>query len=102
WKKLNPNQEVQQAILKAISWQRETERWCDKNGRFVPCLSNYLADRRWEDEPPKGESNGSHSGTRDAAAHNGRKSGHTDARKYASPKPSPDFAGNGEGKSSVG
>lgn len=40
------------AIIGALEWQRQSPRWCEEAGRFVPHPATYLNNRRWEDEPP--------------------------------------------------
>ena len=46
WKKERPSLPD---VLKALSWQKETDKW--RNG-YIPNPSTYLNQRRWEDDMP--------------------------------------------------
>jgi hypothetical protein len=48
--KLNPDSELLNKMLAAISWQRELDQWKKDNHKYVPMLSTWLNKRRWEDE----------------------------------------------------
>lgn len=50
WLKVSPDPDIQAAILKAISAQRNSEGWTKDNGAFVPHPATWLNGRRWEDE----------------------------------------------------
>jgi len=46
WKKLNPNQDLQDTILKDVALRIENDsRWLE---RYVPFPARYLKERRWE------------------------------------------------------
>ena len=40
-------------ILKALEWQKKSNKWFVEGGRFIPSPTNYLLEARWEDEPPE-------------------------------------------------
>lgn len=50
WASLNP---PIQLILNALSWQKESDKWTERNGAFVPMATTYLNQKRWQDEPPQ-------------------------------------------------
>jgi hypothetical protein len=51
WGKLGPSPPLGQ-IVDALAWQRESPRWREDGGRYVPHPATYLNGRRWEDERP--------------------------------------------------
>jgi len=51
WKKLNPDQALQDRILQAIERQKTSPDWTCDNGQFIPYPASWLNERRWEDEP---------------------------------------------------
>lgn len=50
WVKIAPDDELIDAILKAIEAHKQTEQWRKANGQFIPMASTWLNQRRWEDE----------------------------------------------------
>jgi hypothetical protein len=48
WEKAKP---PLQAVLDAIAWQKNQPGWKKDRGQFVPHMSTWLNQRRWEDEP---------------------------------------------------
>ena len=38
-----------EVLIAAVEKQRSSRAWCADNGRYIPYLSNWLKDRRWED-----------------------------------------------------
>ncbi|MDD4971880.1 MAG: DUF4373 domain-containing protein [Paludibacter sp.] len=48
WVKLKPNIDE---VLKALSWQIESDQWQKQSGQFIPNPSTYLNQGRWKDEP---------------------------------------------------
>ena len=54
WKKAKLTKADKEDILKALDWQKNSIRWRDNEGRYIPNPSTYLSQRRWEDEPFKG------------------------------------------------
>ncbi|NBQ17288.1 DUF1376 domain-containing protein [bacterium] len=50
WNKTKPNLDV---VLKALSWQKQSEQWFKSNGQFIPNPSTWINQGRWEDEPPE-------------------------------------------------
>lgn len=51
WEKLSVDSELFDRIIKALNVAKESDEWKRENGRFIPHPSNWLKDRRWEDEP---------------------------------------------------
>lgn len=47
WDRLRPTPEVQDAILSALTWQRDA--WADLT--YAPLPATYLRGERWTDEP---------------------------------------------------
>ena len=52
WNKLKPDRQLTDSILSALNWQKQTEKWHEDGGRFIPMPATYLNQRRWEDEKP--------------------------------------------------
>lgn len=50
WEKLSPDGELTGIILSAVERQKQTALWQREGGRYIPDPSNWLRDRRWEDE----------------------------------------------------
>ena len=48
WKKVKPNLND---VLRALSWQKNSDKWQKNNGQFVPNPSTYINQGRWLDEP---------------------------------------------------
>ena len=46
WLKINPNDELMEKIVKAVSYQKLSER----EEKFIPHASTWLNGKRWEDE----------------------------------------------------
>ncbi len=51
WKKARLTLSDKENILSALKWQKNTDRWRDNKGRYIPNPSTYISQRRWEDEP---------------------------------------------------
>ncbi len=51
WKKARLTLGDKEDILSALKWQKNTDRWRDNKGRYIPNPSTYISQRRWEDEP---------------------------------------------------
>lgn len=49
WAKTKPPKDL---ILRALSWQSDSEQWRKDGGQFVPNPATYLNQKRWLDEPP--------------------------------------------------
>ena len=49
--KLNPDDELLGAIIKAVEASKGSKDWTDGGGAFIPYPATYLNGRRWEDEP---------------------------------------------------
>ncbi len=61
WSKLNPSQELVQAILAAVEVQKRSQEWRKDGGQWVPLPASWLRAGRWMDEvkvpvEPSGES----------------------------------------------
>ena len=48
--RLNPDDALLTTMLKAISRQKGSAQWQEKNGQFIPHPATWLNGRRWEDE----------------------------------------------------
>lgn len=53
WQKLNPDQDTQDLILKALIWQRTRHEWVKDGGQYIPHPASWLNGRGWEDEPQR-------------------------------------------------
>jgi hypothetical protein len=53
--KLKPNPELFKTIIKAIKKAKNSRQWQKDNGAYIPHLSTYLNNHRWEDEIPEEE-----------------------------------------------
>ena len=49
--KLNPDEELLNAIIKAVEASKRSKDWRDEGGAYIPYPATYLNGRRWEDEP---------------------------------------------------
>lgn len=52
WSSLAPTDDLQGAILAALTWQCRQRDWRKDGGQYVPLPATYLRQRRWEDDPP--------------------------------------------------
>lgn len=50
WKKLKPDEELAEKILRAIEQQKTSKDWQKDGGQFIPYPATWLNGRRWEDE----------------------------------------------------
>ncbi|MNY19942.1 hypothetical protein D3C86_1533990 [compost metagenome] len=50
WRKLNPDFQLQQVLLQALTKHRRQDAWLRDNGRFIPLPATWLNARQWEDE----------------------------------------------------
>lgn len=50
FKKLNPDEELLNTILRALERQKNDADWVKQKRQFMPYPSTYLNNRRWEDE----------------------------------------------------
>lgn len=48
WKKTRPNL---QDVLKTLSWQKQSKKWFEQGGKFIPMGSTYMNQQRYLDEP---------------------------------------------------
>lgn len=42
-----------QQILNSLVWQKESKKWNDKDGLYIPMATTYLNQKRWQDEPTR-------------------------------------------------
>lgn len=54
WKKLKPDAELIDVILRSVDVQKQSEQWQKDNGQFIPLPATWLNGKRWEDEIPIG------------------------------------------------
>lgn len=52
FEKIDPDEAMLQAMLKAIERSRNSEQWIKDGGQYIPHPSTWLNQRRWEDDPP--------------------------------------------------
>ena len=51
WNKLvDPCVELYEKIIAAVERYKQTSRWKENNGAYIPYPETFLQDRRWEDE----------------------------------------------------
>lgn len=50
WLKLNPNEQLHEAILHGVERAKTSEQWQKDGGKFIPHPSTWLNARGWEDE----------------------------------------------------
>jgi uncharacterized protein YdaU (DUF1376 family) len=48
--KLQPAEDLQAQILRAVKAAKSSDEWKRDNGRYIPLPASYLNGRRWEDE----------------------------------------------------
>jgi len=53
WKKINPDSDLSDRIIKAVDAWKRSEQWTKDGGRFIPYPSTWLNGCQWEDEVPK-------------------------------------------------
>jgi hypothetical protein len=51
YRRLKPNQELQDRILHAVLQQKASEQWNKENGQFIPLPKTWLNRGSWDDEP---------------------------------------------------
>lgn len=47
---LKPDDELFATMLKSLEAQKRSENWKHENGKYIPLPSNWIKDKRWEDE----------------------------------------------------
>lgn len=50
WTKLNPNEELRQALISALGIHCISEDWTKDQGRYIPNASTWINGERWTDE----------------------------------------------------
>lgn len=50
WDALKPDRETCRAILTGLERDKRSEQWQRDGGKYIPMLSTYLNQRRWEDQ----------------------------------------------------
>jgi DNA-binding MarR family transcriptional regulator len=53
WKKLNPDTELTERIIKDVQIRSQRFDWQKENGKYVPMPTTYLNGQRWTDELPE-------------------------------------------------
>ena len=51
-KKIKPNQQLHERILRAVRAWNTSEQWTKDRGQYVPHPKTWLNQKRWDDEPP--------------------------------------------------
>ncbi|MVB11340.1 hypothetical protein CAFE_20530 [Caprobacter fermentans] len=59
FKKYKPDDTLLSAMLKAIIVQKDSKEWTKDEGQYIPNPSTWLNQRRWEDETPSTNNEGS-------------------------------------------
>jgi hypothetical protein len=57
FRKINPDRELFDVMLKALARQKQTEDWQKENGRFIPNLEKWLDGEYWQDVLPENSTN---------------------------------------------
>jgi len=60
FKKVNPDDQLLQVILKAIEEAKKSEGWLKDGGQYIPYPATWLNAKGWEDEIQKGGKNGTY------------------------------------------
>ena len=63
WAKLQPDEQMQAAILAGVERDKASEQWTRDSGRFIPHPATWLNQRRWEDEVPPPSVSAAEAGT---------------------------------------
>lgn len=50
WDALRPDRETCRAMMAGLERDKRSEQWQRDGGRYIPMLSTYLNQRRWEDQ----------------------------------------------------
>ena len=50
WKRLRPDAELHEKIMRAVNAQKRSEQWRRDNGRFIPNPATWLNGGQWDDE----------------------------------------------------
>ncbi len=50
WKKLKPDTELTESILKSLERQKKSAQWTKDGGQYIPYPATWLNGKRWEDE----------------------------------------------------
>lgn len=50
WLKLKPNEALQKIILEAIGIHKQTEKWQEMQGKYIPYPATWLNGKRWTDD----------------------------------------------------
>lgn len=51
WNKLAPDAALVQKMLDALKWQVYQDQWSKDGGAYIPHLSTWLNQERWDDQP---------------------------------------------------
>lgn len=52
WKAISPNQEVAESILRSLEDWKQSGRWTDDGGRYIPNATKFLCDEYWKSSAP--------------------------------------------------
>jgi hypothetical protein len=50
WKRINPDNELQEVIIAALQKQKKSSDWLKESGQYIPYPSTWLNNERWNDE----------------------------------------------------
>lgn len=50
WDVLRPDREICQSMMQGLARDKQSEQWQRDRGRYIPMLSTWLNQRRWEDQ----------------------------------------------------
>ena len=65
WKKLQPDKELNEKILRAVREQSTWRSWRKDGGQFIPYAKTWLNGRKWDDEPSAHDTGAGASGADD-------------------------------------
>lgn len=50
WKKIEPDEQLQQTIIDAVLLATKSDQWQSDNGKYIPYPATWLNGKRWNDE----------------------------------------------------
>jgi hypothetical protein len=51
WKKINPDEELEEEIMQGLFKWDDSEQWAKDNGKYIPYPEKWLRKRSWQDDP---------------------------------------------------
>lgn len=51
WKRLKPSKQLQEKMMQALRWQKESEQWKRDGGKYIPNPATWLNGGYWDNEP---------------------------------------------------